>query len=240
MIFGAILAGGVGSRMNISEMPKQFLPLGNKPIIVHTLEKFMMCSRFDAIFLGIHPDWVLYMNDLIDKYIDDKEAKDKITVVPGGSDRNATLFNVVNEIERIYGADENNVIITHDAVRPFVTLRIIDENIDAALQYGAVDTVVAAIDTIVTSKDGDVISEIPDRKLMYQGQTPQSFKISLLKRLYYDLSEEEKKILTDACKICVVRNTPVKLVRGEISNMKITTVSDYKIAQAMVGGNLID
>lgn len=240
MIFGAILAGGVGSRMNISEMPKQFLPLGEKPIIVHTLEKFLMCSRFDGVFLGVHPDWVLYMNDLIDKYIDDEEAKEKITVVPGGGDRNATLFNVVDEIERLHGEDDGHVIVTHDAVRPFVTLRIINENIDAALKYGAVDTVVAAIDTIVTSKDGDVIAEIPDRKQMYQGQTPQSFNIRLLKRLYGDLTEAEKEILTDACKICVVRNTPVKLVRGEVSNIKITTVSDYKIAQAMVGGTPID
>lgn len=237
MIFGAILAGGIGSRMNISDMPKQFLPLGNKPIIIHTLEKFLMCGRFDAVFLGIHPDWVLYMNDLIEKYITDR---DKITVVPGGSDRNSTLFNVVSEIERIYGEDKDNVIITHDAVRPFVTMRIIEENIDAALKYGAVDTVVPAIDTIVTSKNGEVIDEIPERKTMYQGQTPQSFNISLLKKLYYDLTEEEKGILTDACKICIVRNAPVKLVMGDISNLKITTVSDYKIAQAMVGGISID
>lgn len=237
MIFGAILAGGIGSRMNISEMPKQFLPLGNKPIIIHTLEKFLMCSRFDAVFLGVHPDWVLYMNDLIDKYITNK---DKITVVPGGGDRNSTLFNVIDEIERIYGENKDNVIITHDAVRPFVTMRIIEENIDAALKYGAVDTVVSAIDTIVTSQNGDVIDGIPERKTMYQGQTPQSFNISLLKKLYNDLSNEEKGILTDACKICVVRNTPVKLVMGDISNLKITTVSDYKIAQAMVGGNPID
>ena len=65
-------------------------------------------------------------------------------------------------------------------------------------------------------------------------------KISLLKKLYNDLTEDEKSILTDACKICVVRNVPVHLVEGEISNLKITTVSDYKIAQAMVGGKLID
>ena len=71
---------------------------------------------------------------------------------------------------------------------------------------------------------------------MYQGQTPQSFQISLIKRLYLSLTEEEKEILTDACKICVVRDQPVHLVEGEISNIKITTISDYKIAQAMLGG----
>ena len=71
-------------------------------------------------------------------------------------------------------------------------------------------------------------------------QTPQSFQITLLKTLYEDLSDEEKEILTDACKIALVRNQDVYLVKGEVSNMKLTTITDYNIAQAMVGGNLID
>ena len=65
MIFGAILAGGIGSRMNLADMPKQFLMLGNKPIIIHTIEKFLMCARFDKIYVGVHPDWLLYMSDLL-------------------------------------------------------------------------------------------------------------------------------------------------------------------------------
>lgn len=238
MIFAGILAGGVGSRMNISDMPKQFLTLGEKPIIIHTLEKFLLCPRVDSIYIGVHPDWVLHMEDLVEKYI--CLHREKVHVVAGGTDRNSTIMNIVDAIERVHGEAEDHYIITHDSVRPFVTSRIINDNIDAVLKYQAVDTVVSAIDTIVMSEDRKVISEIPDRKKMYQGQTPQSFQISLLKKLYYDLTEEEKAILTDACKIGVVRNTPVHLVEGEVSNLKITTVSDYKIAQAMVGGNLID
>ena len=84
------------------------------------------------------------------------------------------------------------------------------------------------------------IGEIPVRSRMYQGQTPQSFQIRLLKELYASLDEEEKAILTDACKMAVVRDHKVSLVQGEPSNLKITTVSDYKIAQAMVGGKVID
>ena len=70
--------------------------------------------------------------------------------------------------------------------------------------------------------------------------TSASFNMKRLKELYFDLSDEEKNVLTDACKICVVRGLPVFMVRGEVSNLKITTVSDYKIAQAMVGGIAID
>lgn len=234
MIFGAILAGGKGTRMNISELPKQFLMLGDKPIIIHTIEKFLICEKIDVLYLGIHPDWIQYMEDLIRKYI--VKTTTKIEIVPGGKDRNSTIFNIIDEIEKEYGENDNNIIITHDSVRPFVTLRIINENIEAALKYNACDTVVSAVDTIVESKNSQFISNIPDRKLMYQGQTPQSFNISLIKNLYNKLSVEEKEILTDACKICVVQNVPVYLVRGEISNLKITTVADYKIAQAIVQG----
>ena len=120
-------------------------------------------------------------------------------------------------------------------MRPFVTLRMIEENIDSALEFGAVDTVTPAVDTIVSSNDGKVISTIPDRATMYQGQTPQTFKIGVLKSLYNSLTDDEKKSLTDACKICVVRDYPVHLVEGSVTNLKITTTGDYKIAQAMLG-----
>ncbi len=237
MIFGAILAGGIGSRMNISDMPKQFLMLGDKPIIIHTIEKFTMCKRLDYIYIGIHKDWVYYMKDLLNKYNIDNE---RVKITEGGSDRNITLQNVIKKIEEIHGESNEHIIVTHDAVRPFVTIRMIEDNIDAAIKYGACDTAVSSIDTIVMSEDGDCISNIPNRKYMYQGQTPQSFNMAMIKNLYQDLSQEEKSILTDACKICIVRNTPVKIVKGDISNIKITTVSDYKIAQAMLGGMKID
>ncbi len=238
MIFGAILAGGTGSRMNIPDMPKQFLPLGDKPIIVHTLEKFLTVSRFDRVYIGVHPDWVNYMQDLAKKYV--PSSLDRVCIIPGGKDRNGTILNIIDDIEKNFGENDENIIVTHDSVRPFVTLRMIEENIDGAVEFGATDTVCAAVDTIVCSTDGKTIASIPDRSQMYQGQTPQSFKISLLKNLYNSLSDDEKAIMTDACKICVVRDHPVHLVEGSVTNLKITTTGDYKIAQAMVGGIKID
>lgn len=239
MIFGAILAGGIGSRMHMSDMPKQFLPLGDKPIIMHTLEKFLTCSKFEAIYIGVHGDWVNYMTDLINKYLP-ADVHCKVRAINGGNDRNETILNIVSAIEKDFGESDEHIIVTHDSVRPFVTLRMIEENIEYAQKYGAVDTVTSAVDTIVVSDDGKVITDIPNRAKMYQGQTPQSFKINLLKTLYHSLSDEEKGVLTDACKICVVRNHPVYLVEGSYTNLKITTPGDYKIAQAMVGGKILD
>ncbi|HIW82699.1 MAG TPA: 2-C-methyl-D-erythritol 4-phosphate cytidylyltransferase [Candidatus Dorea gallistercoris] len=238
MIFGGILAGGTGTRMNLADMPKQFLELGNKPMVIHTLEKFLLCPEIDQVYLGVHPNWVLHMEDLTEKYI--HVRKECVHIVEGGKDRNATIMNIVEAIERDYGEREDHYIVTHDSVRPFVTSRILKDNIEAVKKYQACDTVIPATDTIVVSEDGESISEIPVRDRMYQGQTPQSFQICLLKELYASLGEEEKAILTDACKMAVVQNHKVSLVKGEPSNLKITTVSDYKIAQAMVGGEEID
>ena len=238
MIFGAILAGGVGSRMHMADMPKQFLPLGDKPILIHTLEKFLTCSRFETVYIGTHADWINYTEDLVGKYV--PHARGRVRVVCGGENRNETIQNIIAALEADYGPDDDHIIVTHDAVRPFVTLRMLEENIDQALQWGAVDTVTPAVDTIVVSGDGATIRDIPDRKQMYQGQTPQSFRVTLLRELYRALTEEEKGVLTDACKICVVRDYPVHLVEGSYTNLKITTPGDYKIAQAMVGGDILD
>lgn len=238
MIFGAILAGGVGSRMQMADMPKQFLPLGEKPIIIHTLEKFLTCDKFECVYLGVHSNWITHTRDLIRKYV--PNCQDRIQIVAGGSGRNDTIQNIIAAIEEKYGEHEDDIIVSHDAVRPFITMRILQENIAGALEFGATDTVVPAVDTIVVSQDGKVISDIPNRAQLYQGQTPQSFRIQLLKKLYNNLSEEEKEILTDACKICVLQNYPVHLVMGEYTNLKITTPGDYKIAQAMVGGKILD
>lgn len=231
MIFGAILAGGVGSRMNIADMPKQFLPLGKKPIIIHTLEKFLSCNRVDYIYIGVHPEWEEHMHTLLKEYFCGNE--NKFRVISGGGSRTDTIFNIIDSIENDFGKNDDNIVLTHDSVRPFVTQQMIEENIDAAIKYGAVNTLSRAVDTIVVSDGDRFIDNIPDRSHMYHGQCPQSFNISLLKKYYAFLNDEQKAALTDACKIFVLNNHPVYIVEGDYTNLKITTMGDYKIAQAV-------
>ena len=197
MIYAGILAGGTGSRMGITDMPKQFLDLGGRPILIHTVEKFLLVHEIQKIVLGIHPDWVTYTEDLVDKYL----ASYK------------------------------------DSVRPFVSLKTIQENIELAKSHDVVDTVVEATDTIVQSLDNTFITEIPERQYLYQGQTPQTFKMKDFLALYHDLSDQQKEVLTDACKIFVINGKKVALAKGEYSNIKITTITDLKIARGMIEDN---
>ncbi|MDD5960070.1 MAG: 2-C-methyl-D-erythritol 4-phosphate cytidylyltransferase [Methanobrevibacter wolinii] len=231
MIFAAILAGGNGTRMGNTEKPKQFLQLGSKPIIIHTIEKFYINNVFEKVIVLTPKEWINHTNNLIKKYIPDA---DNIVVIEGGTLRNDTIMSAINYIEENYDLSDDDIILTHDSVRPFVTYRIIEENIKAAKEYGACDTVIPATDTIVESRNNGFVSNIPRRDILYQGQTPQSFKILKLKELYNKLTDSEKEILTDACKIFLLKNEKISLVKGDLTNMKITYAYDLRIANAIL------
>lgn len=231
MIYAVILAGGTGSRMGVSDTPKQFLEIKGKPILNYTVEKFLLNPKFEKIIILTPENWISHTKRILKKHTGES---DKLVVIAGGATRNETIMNAIRYIEKTDGLDDDTVIVTHDSVRPFVTHRVIEDNIQAALESGACDTVIPASDTIVESTDGDAISSIPLRQHMYQGQTPQSFRAKALKEAYNSLSDEEKAILTDAAKILVMKGRPVKLVKGETFNIKITYPYDLRIARSLL------
>ena len=233
-IYGVILAGGQGNRMGNMDKPKQFLEIGGRPVIIHTIEKFIVNPSFEKIIILAPKQWLAYTRDIIRRYI---REYDRTAVIEGGNTRNETIMNSIRYIEEQGKLTDDTIIVTHDSVRPFVTYRIIEENIRYAQQCGACDTVIPASDTIVESTGGEYISSIPDRKTMYQGQTPQSFRAKKLREVYESLTTEEKDVLTDACKIYVLKDEPVHLVEGEVSNIKITYPHDLRVAEAILGGD---
>lgn len=232
MIFGAILAGGIGTRMGNMGKPKQYLVVGGKPIIIHTAEAFTACETLDKVIVLCPEDWVEYTRELFQEY---GVTSDQVVVISGGAMRNDTIMNAISYIEENYGLDDDTVLLTHDAVRPLVTKRIIEDNITAVQEKGACDTVVPATDTIVESIDGSFISQVPDRAHLYQGQTPQSFKAKEFRDLYLSLTEHEKEILTDAAKVFVIKGRNVALVKGETYNVKVTYPSDLQLAESLLG-----
>ena len=215
MVYGGVLAGGVGSRMG-GDKPKQYLTVKDKPIIIYTIEKFISVPQLEKILVLCPSKWVEHTKNLIAKHI--APAADRVAVIEGGSTRNETIMNAIRYIENEGNLNDDTIIVTHDSVRPFVTYRIIEENIAAAEQFGACDTVIPATDTIVESQD----------------HTPQSFRATKLKKLYEALTEEEKEILTDAAKIFVIKGEPVALVQGETYNMKITYPYDLRVAKSLL------
>lgn len=231
-IYGVILAGGQGTRMGNMEKPKQFLEIGGRPVLIHTVEKFIVNPVFCEIIVLAPKQWLAYTRDIIRKWI---PQHGKVAVIEGGSTRNETIMNAIQYIEEAGCLTEDALIVTHDSVRPFVTYRMIEENIRYARECGACDTVIPASDTIVASRDGEFISDIPERRWMYQGQTPQSFKAKKLREVYSSLSRDEKEVLTDACKIYVLKGEPVRLVEGDVSNIKITYPHDLRVAEAILG-----
>lgn len=231
MIYAAILAGGIGNRMG-NEMPKQFINIGGKTIIEYTIATFCGIQEFEQIIVLCPKEWVEYTENLISESVGSR-----VVVIAGGATRNETIQNAIKYIDEKGNLDEDTVLVTHDAVRPFVTEDIIRANIDAVERYGACDTVIPAVDTIVKSENNSYITEIPDRSKLYQGQTPQSFKALKLRSLYESLTEEEKNILTDAAKIYVIKGEPVHLVEGAPSNMKITYPYDILVAESIIRSN---
>lgn len=232
MIYALILGSGIGSRMGNTTLPKQFLKIGNKPIIIHTIEQFILSTRVNKIIVVVSSDYENYLKDLFKEY-----KLNNIDIVIGGSDRSSSMINGCNYILDNYAVNDNDIIITHDAVRPFVTSRIINDNIDKIKKYDAIDTIIPATDTIVEVND-DIISNIPIRSKMFQGQTPQTFRLKELVAIYNSLSNGEKEILTDACKIYTLKNKKVGYVNGEIYNLKITTKFDLNVAHSIVKGDI--
>ncbi|MCI2061886.1 MAG: 2-C-methyl-D-erythritol 4-phosphate cytidylyltransferase [Eubacteriaceae bacterium] len=233
MIFGLVLAGGIGRRMG-SEIPKQYLKVGGKAIISYTVEQFARNRQLEKVIVLVPEDWVDYTEDLMKE--DLREFIDRIDVTEGGEMRNDTIMNGIAYLEKSYSIDEETIVVTHDAVRPFVTQKIIDENIEALKTFTACDTVIPATDTIVESMDNEFISSIPDRSKLYQGQTPQSFRAETFKKLYNSLSDEDKIILTDAAKVFVIKGEKVALVEGASGNIKVTYPSDLELADSLLAG----
>lgn len=237
MIYAEILAGGKGTRMGTTAKPKQFIEIANKPILIHTIEAFLHHKKIDKIIVCLPKNWIDDSIKLFEKYFNKNELK-KICPVIGGNDRQESMMNGCYFIRDSYGLSDDDIILTHDGVRPFITQRIIDDNIKALKNCSATDTVVPAIDTIVESLDLKTINSIPNRTNLFYGQSPQSFNLKELINVFENITEKEKNILTDACKAFALKGKEVILIDGEYSNMKITTPSDLIIAEAIYQSRL--
>ncbi len=229
MTVAAILAGGSGTRMGTT-VPKQFLALEGIPVIIRSIRAFVKHPDTDICIVSVGADYIEYTKKLIGEYFGEAEG---IYVIEGGSSRGGTLKRVL-EFMKENNMLENTVLLTHDAVRPFINDRIISENIEAAKKYGACNTCVPAVDTVLLSSDGGFISSVPPRSQVFHAQTPQSFDAVRLYSLIEKTPEDVFESLTDGCSVFTLHGERVYIVRGESYNIKITYPDDIVRAKGII------
>ena len=212
-----ILAGGVGSRLGLST-PKQFFKVAGKMVVEHTIDTFESNPHIDEIAIVSNPFYISDFESIIIKNGWKKVKK----ILKGGKERYHSSLSAIKAYE---GADVN--LIFHDAVRPLVSQRILNDVINALLEYDAIDVAMPATDTIIEVK-GDFINNIPDRSKLQRGQTPQAFKIETIAKAYEIALKDENFKVTDDCGVVVkyLPEVPVYVVTGEESNMKLTYKED--------------
>lgn len=236
MNIAIILASGSGTRLKSSKIPKQFIEIKGKPILIHTLETFLSNKNIEKIIIVCKSDWVRRCKEYIIKHFFNE--KDNIYIVKGGESRNQSILNGLNFIKKEIKPNKNDIIITHDSVRMFVNNRIIDENIsESKKSNNVINTCVKSIDTLVVSKGNKIVNSIPNRDLYYNGQTPQTAKFNIIEKIYSNKFSKNIFNNTDLCKLAEILNIPIKIVDGDYYNIKITTDFDLFIANLLEVSN---
>lgn len=226
-----IFAGGTGQRFG-SEIPKQFVKVYGKEIIVHTLEVFENHPEIDEIYIGCIEDWIPYLCELIQTYKFSKIPTDGI--VSGGKSGQDTIYKILCKA-REFNTDDDIVLI-HDGVRPIVTPNEISENIKKVKEFGSAITCIPFTETPVFSKGGEYIDATLNRSNLYRGVAPQSFRLGhiieahdKIRKIDPDYSGTYKggTIVDSASLIKAAFNERCTIVVGNPNNMKVTNTSDF-------------
>ncbi len=215
-----ILAGGSGLRMGL-DLPKQFLKVAGKAVLEHTVDAFQNHKKIDEIVIVSNQAFI----HLVENYVLANNWPKVKKILNGGTERYDSSMSAINA----YSDEEDINLIFHDAVRPLVSDRIIDDVIESLNSYEAVDTAVDASDTIIqVDNDSNTISMIPKRSVLRRGQTPQGFKLQSIKNAYELALKDPKFIATDDCGVIskYLPDVPIYVVKGEEANFKLTYKED--------------
>jgi 2-C-methyl-D-erythritol 4-phosphate cytidylyltransferase len=226
-IHALVLAGGSGDRFG-TEMPKQFVRLAGEPILSRTV-RIIAAAGIDQLVVVSHPSWIDETRELVDGL----ELSMPATVVAGGMTRNESARNGLAGL----AADDDDIVIIHDAVRPLVPREVVLRSIEPILSGRAdgTDTVIPSADTLVVVED-DAVVEIPERARFRRGQTPQTFRASIIRQAYAAAAAAGDLQATDDCTL-VLRHVPgarIIAVPGDEVNLKITTRTDMVLADRMI------
>jgi len=223
-----IVAGGVGSRMK-ANMPKQFLKLKGKPIIVHTVSRFLHFNPDLLIALVLHPSTFLMWEAAAEQYLSEPDRK-RVLVCTGGKSRGESVYNGLLKLRHYVDTNFPCLVAVHDAVRPLFSNRLLKDAYYLAKEHGASVTCVSVKFSIRQSL-GDGNSKAVDRSLFYEVQTPQTFYLDKLIDCY---ERKPEGTFTDDASLYEALGNPVKICKGEYHNIKVTTPDDLFLAEKLM------
>ena len=219
-----ILASGTGERAGLN-IPKQFALIRNKTILEYSIEVFSNNENIDYIIVVSNPNFLNETTAIVER----NNYKKVLKVIPGGKTRQESSYIGVNSIN-----ESDAKVLIHDAVRPFISDKIINECIYALDKYKAVNVAIDSSDTIIEIDDNNIIKKVPNRKYLRRCQTPQCFDLQLIKKAH-ELAKINNISVTDDCGLVIKFNlTDVFVVNGSTDNIKITYPDDIKIAEVIL------
>lgn len=221
MISAIILAGGKGKRMG-AKISKQYIELNGKPILYYTLKRFVDCEGIDKIILVLPKDEIEYCN----KEILENTLKVDM-IVEGGKERQDSVYNALQKI------NDSEIVLIHDGARAFVSERVIKDGIKYAKIYGAAAPGVMPKDTIKVVDENGFSDSTPDRSKLLAIQTPQTFKLEIIKECHEKVKENNISV-TDDTMVVEMYNNKVYLYNGEYTNIKVTTPEDLILAERLI------
>lgn len=230
MNIAVIFAGGSGQRMHTKDVPKQFLLMHSKPIIIYTLEWFDSHPEIDAVVVACKEDTIEYLNSLIYKYRLEKVKK----VVPGGATGQMSIYRGLCAAKEVADEkeDRSTVVLIHDGVRPMINHLIISENIKSVKEHGSAITTGLVTETILVVDDDKSIDYVPDRLKSRVAKAPQSFWLDDILTAHRRAQKEGMLNCIDSCTMMKRYGHPLYLVDGPNENIKITTQSDFYTMRA--------
>ena len=229
MITAILLAGGKGTRIKSSDIPKQFINVKGHPLAAYPLATFNNHPQINQIVVVASKDDFPEMQRIIRKY----SFKKVKLLVAGGKTRQESAYNALCALEQ-NGIKDDDIVLIHDMARVLVDKRIITDNIHFAQEHQAAATAVPLKNTIVISKDKVTIQETTSREDYFEVQTPQSFKFRLIMAAHKKARLEKTEAITDDSKLVHNIGTPVYLVEGDYKNFKVTTDEDLDILKSFI------
>ncbi len=229
MNIAVIFAGGIGKRMNSKALPKQFLKLYGKEIIIYTLEHFENHKEIDAIVVACVEEWIPFLNELINKYRMKKVKK----VVSGGKTGQESIYYGLKAAKSIAG-NEKSIVLIHDGVRPLINRKLISDCIRSTKERGNAITAVPAIETIICSENKSTVSKMIDRSECMLARAPQCFFLDEILENHKRAIQEKKIDFIDSASMMLYYGSELYLVEGPVENIKITTPMDYYTFKAMM------